>query len=111
MFLFTSVVLYAVSLQLVHALPFVKRIVIDPLITSPNADTVWTPGSSELVTWYDNISPCLSVYSLTWLLGTPQLFRLRGPLRACLSLVTSPLVARISTSVSFIRASPHPSFI
>jgi hypothetical protein len=65
MFLFTSVVLYAISLQLVQALPFVKRIVIDPLITSPNADTVWTPGNSELVTWYDDLSLCWIVYWLT----------------------------------------------
>ncbi|KAF8469398.1 hypothetical protein DFH94DRAFT_602351, partial [Russula ochroleuca] len=33
----------------------VKRIVIDPPITNPSADTVWTPGNSELVTWYDDL--------------------------------------------------------
>jgi len=55
MFLFTSIVLYAIVLQLVHALPFEKRIVIAPHITSPKADTVWTPGNEELVTWYDDV--------------------------------------------------------
>ena len=58
MFLFTTIVLYAIAFQLVHALPVVKRIVISPLITSPKADTVWTPGSSQLVTWYDDIRFC-----------------------------------------------------
>lgn len=64
MFLFTSIVLYATALQLVLALPVVKRIVIDPPITSPNANTVWTPGNSELVTWYDDIRRCQSMSNL-----------------------------------------------
>ncbi len=51
MFLFTNIILYAIALQLVRALPVVNRIVISPPITSPEADTVWTPGSSQLVTW------------------------------------------------------------
>ena len=63
MFLFTTVVLYAIILQLVHALPVVKRIVISPPITSPNADTVWTPGKSQLVTWYGNLRFCQLVYN------------------------------------------------
>lgn len=64
MFLFTTVVLYAIALQLVHALPVVKRIVISPPITSPNAGTVWTPGKSQLVTWYDDLHFHASVYTI-----------------------------------------------
>ena len=64
MFLFTSIVLYAIALQLVHALPLVKRIVVDPPITSPSANTVWTPGNSELVTWYDDLRCCQNVSNL-----------------------------------------------
>ena len=59
-----TVVLYAFALQLVHALPVMKRIVVDPLITSPQANTVWTPGSSQLVTWYDlAVSVSASAYT------------------------------------------------
>ena len=64
MLLFTSIVIYAISLHLVHALPFMKRIVVDPPITSPNVDTIWSPGNSELVTWYDDFSLCQSLYIL-----------------------------------------------
>lgn len=61
---FMTVVLYAFALQLVHALPVMKRIVVDPLITSPQANTVWTPGSSQLVTWYDlAVSVSASAYT------------------------------------------------
>jgi hypothetical protein len=51
MFLLTSVVLYAIVLRVVYALPLEKRIVVDPPITSPSPGTVWTPGNTELVTW------------------------------------------------------------
>lgn len=61
MFPFTIIVLYAILLQLAHALPVMKRIVFNPLITSPTADTVWTPGSSQLVTWYDDLRSCRRV--------------------------------------------------
>jgi hypothetical protein len=62
---FMTVVLYAIALQLVHALPVMKRIVVNPLITSPQANTVWTPGSSQLVTWYGSIvSVSASVYTI-----------------------------------------------
>jgi len=65
MFPFTTVILYAIALQLVHALPLTKRIVISPLITSPKADTVWTPGSSQLVTWYASLRFCGSATACT----------------------------------------------
>jgi hypothetical protein len=63
MFPFTAIVLYAILLQLVHALPVMKRIVVIPLITSPTADTIWTPGSSQLVTWYDDLRSCQHVHN------------------------------------------------
>ncbi|KAH9955135.1 hypothetical protein BC827DRAFT_1238381 [Russula dissimulans] len=74
MFLFTSiqVVLYAIIIQLVHALPFEKRLVIDPSITSPSADTVWTPGNEELVTWDPSMVPATGNYTGTLLLGNPN---------------------------------------
>jgi hypothetical protein len=64
MFLFTSIVLYAIALQFAYALPVMKRIVISPTITMPNADTVWTPGTPQLVTWYDDLRLCQSVHNL-----------------------------------------------
>lgn len=64
MFLLTSVVLLSILLHVVHALPFEKRIVIDPTITSPSAGTVWTPGNTELVTWYVGFGDYLGVYGL-----------------------------------------------
>ena len=64
MFLLTSVVLYAIVLHVVHALPLEKRIVINPQITSPNAGTVWTPGKTELVTWYVGFCDHLVVHGL-----------------------------------------------
>jgi len=69
MFLFTSIVLYATALQLVLALPVVKRIVIDPPITSPNANTVWTPGNSELVTWDTSAIPSTGNFTGMLVLG------------------------------------------
>ena len=63
MFPFTAIVFYAIALQIVHALPVMKRIVISPLITSPTADTVWIPGSSQLVTWYDDLRSCHRVHN------------------------------------------------
>jgi len=103
MFLFTSVVLYAISLQLVHALPFVKRIVIDPLITSPNADTVWTPGNSEVVTWDTSAIPPTGTFTGMLLLGHPSAgsenLDLQNPLASGFSLrdgsvrVTCPTVS------------------
>ncbi|EIM81626.1 uncharacterized protein STEHIDRAFT_22683, partial [Stereum hirsutum FP-91666 SS1] len=35
----------------------VKRIVVDPPITSPDASTVWTVGSSVTVTWNTSVIP------------------------------------------------------
>jgi len=64
MFFLTNIILYVVALQLVHAIPLVKRIVIDPHITSPSAGTVWTPGNTEVVTWYVDFCGCLCTYSL-----------------------------------------------
>jgi hypothetical protein len=52
MFLLTSFVLYAFALQAVRALPTLKRIVVSPQITKPGAGTTWTPGETDLVTWY-----------------------------------------------------------
>ncbi|KAA1469741.1 hypothetical protein DENSPDRAFT_640884 [Dentipellis sp. KUC8613] len=40
-----------------HAAPFVKRIVVDPPITSPTASTVWTVGDKVNVTWDASIVP------------------------------------------------------
>ena len=79
MFLLTSVVLYAIVLHVVHALPLEKRIVINPQITSPNAGTVWTPGKTELVTWYVGFWDYLGVHGWpTRGLGMLQLFRPQG---------------------------------
>ncbi len=64
MFLFTSIVLYAIALQFAYALPVMKRIVINPSITMPNANTVWNTGSTQLVTWYDDLRLCQSVHNL-----------------------------------------------
>ncbi|KAH9977584.1 hypothetical protein BJV74DRAFT_901563 [Russula compacta] len=69
MLLFANVVLYCVAIQVAHALPFVKRIVIDPHITSPDAATVWTPGNDELVTWDTSTVPPTGDYNGTLLLG------------------------------------------
>ncbi|KAF8488662.1 hypothetical protein F5888DRAFT_1809525 [Russula emetica] len=71
MFPFTIIVLYAIALQLVHALPVMnmKRIVIDPPITSPTADTVWTPGSIQLVTWDTSVVPPNGTFPGLLLLG------------------------------------------
>lgn len=79
MFLLMSVVLYAIVLHVVHALPLEKRIVIDPQITSPNAGTVWTPGETELVTWYVGSCDYLGAHGWpTRILGILQLFRPQG---------------------------------
>ncbi|TFY71067.1 hypothetical protein EVG20_g1926 [Dentipellis fragilis] len=40
-----------------HAAPLVKRIVVDPPITSPTASTVWTVGDKVNVTWDASIVP------------------------------------------------------
>jgi len=64
MFLLTSFVLYAFALQLVHALPIVKRIVVSPQVTSPSAGTVWTPGNTEVVTWYVDFCDYLPMCTL-----------------------------------------------
>ncbi|KAI9449834.1 hypothetical protein F5148DRAFT_624021 [Russula earlei] len=69
MFLFTNIVIYAILVQVVHALPLDERIVIAPHITSPNADTVWTPGSDELVTWDTSIIPPNGNFTGTLFLG------------------------------------------
>ncbi len=50
MFLFTGFIICVAAL--VKALPLTKRVVVSPLITSPDEDTTWTPGNDELVTWY-----------------------------------------------------------
>jgi hypothetical protein len=63
MFPFTAILFYAIALQLVHALPVMKRDVIDPPITSPTAETVWIPGSIQLVTWYDDLRSCQRVHN------------------------------------------------
>ena len=90
MLLFVNVVLCCVAaIQVAHALPHVKRIVIDPHITSPDPATVWTPGNDELVMWYDHLRHCPSMHSLpTLLLGIPPLYRLRGITTAHFSLAT-----------------------
>ncbi|TFY80914.1 hypothetical protein EWM64_g3099 [Hericium alpestre] len=43
--------LFLCLVAFVHAAPLVKRIVVDPQITTPTASTVWTVGSSVTVTW------------------------------------------------------------
>jgi hypothetical protein len=71
MFLLTSFVLYAtLALQVAYALPLVKRIVVDPPITSPSAGTVWTPGQTQTVTWYEALSNYRALLRVTQPLPT-----------------------------------------
>ncbi|KAN0118572.1 hypothetical protein V8E52_004995 [Russula decolorans] len=69
MFPFTAILFYAIALQLVHALPVMKRDVIDPPITSPTAETVWIPGSIQLVTWDTSLVPSNGTFPGMLVLG------------------------------------------
>jgi len=43
-----------------YAIPVTSRDVFDPPVTNPNADTVWTVGSTQTVTWDTSSLPAAS---------------------------------------------------
>lgn len=71
MFLLAFVLFYV--LLFVRAVPLVKRIVVSPHITSPNASTTWNVGDVVTVTWCEQLS-----------LPYPTLSLSCGVLRACI---------------------------
>ena len=54
---FLTIVLFCL-LALAQAVPVVKRIVISPQITTPNASTIWNVGNTVTVTW------CVPLFAL-----------------------------------------------
>lgn len=103
--------LYAIA----YAAPsLVKRIVVDPPITSPDASTVWTVGSTVTVTWSVYSPPVrrrLCVLTIWAYVDTgillSYLWRLKTALGVSYS-VSRPRTARIFNWVSFLT---YPLFV
>ncbi|KAJ8092519.1 hypothetical protein PM082_023772 [Marasmius tenuissimus] len=58
----TTAIFVAIAATVVNATPIAKRAAFDvwsPRITSPDADTVWTAGSTVTVTWDTSDAPDL----------------------------------------------------
>ncbi|KAH9027207.1 hypothetical protein EDB84DRAFT_315031 [Lactarius hengduanensis] len=71
-------------LVFVHAIPFVKRIVVSPQITYPKASTTWNAGDKVTVTWDTSGIPRTSNFTgqllLGWVTGDSENLNIDRPL-------------------------------